>query len=46
LDPSGVESVSAGKNGAYKQLQNGQLFILIDDRKYNVLGQQIQKQTK
>lgn len=42
LDPSGVESVSAGRNGAYKQLQNGQLFILIDDRKYNVLGQQTQ----
>ena len=26
---------------AYKQIQNGQLFIIIDDRKYTLTGQQI-----
>ena len=35
-----VDTVEVGKPNAYKQIQNGQLFIIIDDRKYNVLGQQ------
>jgi len=39
-DMSGYDSVEAGDPRAYKQIQNGQLFIIIDDRRYNVLGQQ------
>lgn len=38
LEPSGIEELSEGTR-AYKTIQNGQLFIIIDDRKYNVLGQ-------
>jgi len=40
MEPTGTEQVRDGRK-AYKQLQNGQLFIIIDDRKYTVLGQKI-----
>ena len=39
-DPEGTEEVEAGEARAYKYIRDGQLFILIDDRKYNVFGQQ------
>ena len=39
LSPSGTEAIREERK-AHKQLINGQLFILVDDRKYNVLGQQ------
>lgn len=38
--PTGTETVNGGQN-ARKQLINGQIVILVDDRQYNVLGQQI-----
>lgn len=38
-----VEYVGAAKGNNYKYIQNGKLFILVDDKKYNVLGQQITK---
>lgn len=34
-----VETVETGDPRTYKQLHNGQLFIIVDDRKYNVFGQ-------
>lgn len=40
LNPTGTETVNGGQN-ARKQLINGQIVILVDDRQYNVLGQQI-----
>lgn len=43
LNPEGVETVTTGRAGAYKTIQNGQLFIIVDERKYNVLGQHINK---
>ena len=41
LSPEGVTYVGAGNGKSRKIIQNGQLFIYIDDRKYNVLGQEI-----
>jgi len=40
LNPEGIETVSKARK-ARKIIENGQLFILLDDRKYNVLGQPI-----
>ena len=37
----GVEEVIDASRKAYKCLQNGQLFIIIDDHKYTLLGQPI-----
>lgn len=36
-----VEYVGSADKRSCKYIQNGKLFILVDDRKYNVLGQQI-----
>ena len=41
LNPQGVEMVDTDKTRVYKYIQDGQLFIIIDDRKYNVFGQSI-----
>ena len=41
LSPEGVTFVGAGNGKSRKIIQNGQLFIYVDDRKYNVLGQEI-----
>ena len=41
LMAEGCEYVGAGHGNRRKIIQNGQLFIYVDDRKYNVLGQQI-----
>lgn len=41
VDPKGTELVSGGKK-ARKQFVDGQMVIYIDEKKYNVLGQQIQ----
>ena len=41
LMAEGCEYVGAGRGNSRKIIQNGQLFIYVDDRKYNVLGQQI-----
>lgn len=45
LNPEGIEIVESGKKKveSRKIIENGQLFIIVDDRKYNVLGQQIYK---
>lgn len=40
LNPEGVESITDGRRKAYKMIENGQLFIIVDERKYNVFGQQ------
>lgn len=40
LNPEGIETVNKERK-ARKIIENGQLFILLDDRKYNVLGQPI-----
>ena len=40
LNPAGIETV-AQEGKARKQIINGQLVILIDDKRYNVLGQPI-----
>lgn len=40
VEPQGIESTKK-KVERRKMIENGQLIILIDDRKYNVLGQQI-----
>lgn len=42
LNPEGLETVSKARK-ARKIIENGQLFILLDDRKYNVLGQPINR---
>lgn len=36
----GMDYVGASNKRSCKYMQNGQLFILVDDRKYNVLGQE------
>jgi hypothetical protein len=41
VDPKSTDLVSGGKK-ARKQFVNGQMVIYIDEKKYNVLGQQIQ----
>lgn len=41
LNPEGTAFVGATNGRSRKIIQNGQLFIYIDDRKYNVLGQEI-----
>ena len=41
LIAEGYEYVGASRGNSRKVIQNGQLFIYIDDRKYNVLGQEI-----
>jgi len=38
----GISYLGAAKGNSRKIIQNGQLFIYVDDRKYNVLGQEIQ----
>ncbi len=38
---TGVESTSANSAGAKKQLENGQLFIIRDNIRYNVMGLQL-----
>ena len=40
--PTPIEQVADEKRKARKQIINGQLFILMDDKRYDVLGQQIQ----
>ena len=37
----GVDYVGAGNGRSCKVIQNGQLFIYVDDRKYNIFGQTI-----
>jgi hypothetical protein len=40
FNSTGIEDAD-GTRSARKQLLNGQFFILVDDRKYTLLGQQI-----
>lgn len=40
-DGDAVDLVEAKRGRARKQIINGNVFILVDDRRYNVLGQQI-----
>lgn len=40
-DPTPVENVDAEQKGARKQIQNGRIIIFVDERKYNIVGQQI-----
>ena len=42
-DPTGLDYQSAGDTHIYKQLHNGQLFIIVDDRKYTILGQPVEQ---
>ena len=39
ISPEGYEYIGAAKGQNRKVLQNGQLFIYVDDRRYNVFGQ-------
>jgi len=41
-DPTSIERAEDSENRVRKILENGQLYILIDDRKYTLTGQQIQ----
>ena len=41
LQPTGYEIVEDGKIRMRKQIQEGQVCILIDEKRYNVFGQQI-----
>lgn len=43
LNTTGVETLN-GHKGPRKQIRNGQLVILMDDKKYNILGQQLDNQ--
>ena len=40
-DPTPIENVDADRKGARKQIQNGRIIIFVDERKYNIVGQQI-----
>jgi hypothetical protein len=40
-DPTPIENVDAEQRGARKQIQNGRIIIFVDERKYNIVGQQI-----
>lgn len=40
-DPTPIENVDAEQRGARKHIQNGRIIIFVDDRKYNIVGQQI-----
>jgi hypothetical protein len=40
-DPTPIENVDAEQKGARKQIQNGRIIIFVDERKYNIVGQQI-----
>ena len=46
MDPNPINIIDAGTARPRKQMQNGQLIILMDDRKYNVVGQQIDEEAK
>lgn len=41
LMPEGYDYIQSGNERSCKYIQNGKLFIYIDDRIYNVLGQEI-----
>ena len=41
LMPEGYDYIQSGSERSCKYIQNGKLFIYIDDRIYNVLGQEI-----
>jgi len=46
-EETAVETVTdASRQKAYKVIQNGQLFIILDERKYTILGQPIEKTKK
>ena len=38
LDPTGIEHSESERPRVYKQLRDGQMWIIVDDRKYNALG--------
>jgi hypothetical protein len=40
-DPTPIENVDAEQKGARKYIQNGRIIIFVDERKYNIVGQQI-----
>ena len=40
-DPTPIDNVDAEQNGARKQILNGRIIIFVDERKYNIVGQQI-----
>ena len=40
-DPTPIENVEAEQKSARKHIRNGRIIIFVDDRKYNVVGQQI-----
>lgn len=40
-EPMSVKAYRTRRQGAYKALRNGQLVIIVDDREYNLLGQEI-----
>lgn len=39
LEPTGTENIFEKSGRIYKQILDGQLFIIVDDRKYTILGQ-------
>ena len=41
VDPTTIEQIQNQTPRAYKRIENGQLFIIIDERKYTITGQQI-----
>ena len=40
-DPTPIENIDAEQKGARKQIENGRIIIFVDERKYNIVGQQI-----
>jgi hypothetical protein len=40
-DPTPIENVDADQTRVRKQIQNGRIIIFVDERKYNIVGQQI-----
>ncbi len=40
-DPTPIDHIDAEQRGARKQIENGRIIIFVDERKYNIVGQQI-----
>lgn len=40
-DPTPIDNIEAETRGARKHIQNGRIIIFVDERKYNIVGQQI-----
>lgn len=42
LDPTGIEHSESERPRVYKQLRDGKMWIIVDERKYNALGQPVE----